>query len=117
MTGRPRPVMTRAWAAARWVIWPPHMPLWAQFVYKAAQLAGAAALLAGSVPEFAAALALIIAVAWVAADRAVTGQPAPAAPCGGWCHRNHCGCDWPTRHPCETCDCSHSATRRQEHTR
>jgi hypothetical protein len=30
-----------------------------------------------------------------------------------FCRYDHCGCDWPTRHPCETCDCCHSFTQRE----
>ena len=34
-----------------------------------------------------------------------------AVPC--FCRYDHCGCDWPNRHPCETCDYWHSFTQRE----
>lgn len=58
------------WRPARWVIWPPDMPLWAQLVYKIAQAVLFIATAAGAALFYAAGTVLAVAafvMSWPAA--------------------------------------------------
>lgn len=53
------------WKVARWVIWPPGVPLWGQLVYKIDQAVSLAGALLGAWWIFTAGCAVTLAMAWV----------------------------------------------------